>query len=273
MSSTTQMPPQTTLFLLAHNDDEFFVRPLLIEEVARGHRIMCVYTTDGAAYGENPERRHAESVEALRTIGIDQACIVPIGMRLGVRDGASHRAILPLWHALVEATSGAAITRIVTLAWDGGHADHDAAHLLGVALGQVMNCHVDEFPVYHRFRTIGPLFWCMSLLPGPGDITHHPVSLFDAIRWLAASRHYKTQRRTFAALLGFCVPQILFRRRLLIRRVPRERDYLTKPHGGELLYERRFKVPHREFTTVTANFINEYVMETVPSRERQSLPY
>lgn len=261
MSSTSLTHPETTLFIFAHNDDEFFVRPLLIEEVARGRRILCVYTTDGAAYGENPERRHSESVTALYTIGIDEACIMSIGIRLGVRDGASHRAILPLWNALLEATNRALITRIVTLAWDGGHADHDTAHLLAVALGKVVGCEVDEFPAYHRFRAFGPLVWCMSLLPGPGDITYYPVSLRNAIRWLVACRHYKSQRRTFAALIGFCLPQILARRKLVLRRVPQGRDYSIKPHSGELLYERRFKVPHTEFIAATANFISEHIIQ------------
>jgi LmbE family N-acetylglucosaminyl deacetylase len=257
--SSTDKTQETTLFIFAHNDDEFFVRPLLMHEVAQGRQILCVYTTDGAAYGESAERRHLESVQAFAAIGIDEGCIVPLGMRLGVRDGASHKEIDRLWSALQETTSKHHVTRIVTLAWEGGHVDHDTAHLLAVALGKIAGCPVDEFAAYHRFRTLGPLVWCMSLLPGPGDVMHYPVSLSEAWRWLAGCRHYESQRRTFAALIGFCIPQIVGRRRLEVRRIPLARNYWIKPHDGEMLYERRFRVPHREFASASSAFISEHI--------------
>lgn len=247
----------TALFLLAHNDDEFFIRPKIIEEIHRKHRVVCIYTTDGAAYGELPERRLRESVAALRDVGVQADCIVPLGTELKVQDGLSHHEIRRLWDALLRVTSGQRISCIYTLAWDGGHVDHDTAHLLAVALGRIHGCPVKEFSAYHRHKAIGPLIRCMSLLSGPGSVTIDRVSVTDAVKWAASCRHYKSQRRTFLALLPFCLPQILGRRALETRLVPRDRNYLAKPHQGPLLYETRFKVPHQQFVEATQGFIQE----------------
>lgn len=248
-----------SLFLLAHNDDEFFVRPKIIQEICSQRRVVCVYTTDGAAYGELPERRLKESVSALGDIGLAPECLLPIGAELQVRDGFSHLKIGHLWDALRRITDGARISSIFTLAWDGGHVDHDTAHLLAVALGKVHSCEVVEFPAYHRHKTVGPFVRCMSLLPGPGEISATRVSFNDALKWAASCRHYKSQRRTFMALLPFCLPQILGRRALETRRVPPDRNYLAQPHAGELLYETRFKVPRQEFLAATQAFIREII--------------
>lgn len=264
-NSLQSAEPQTALFLLAHNDDEFFVLPRLDREIAAGNRIICVYTTDGAAYGESPERRLQESKAVLCRRGVAESDILPLGEQLGIRDGTSFQSIEPLWQEILSMGARHHFSRIYVPAWEGGHADHDAAHLLAVALARTQGSEVFEFSLYHCHRAIKPLIRCMSLVPFPGLITQERVSFAGALSWAMEARRYPSQRRAFLGLLPFCLPQILLRRALCLRRVE-DRNYRVPPHAGKLFYEIRFKVPYEEFRAATRSFV-DYVV--APQRAQQ----
>jgi LmbE family N-acetylglucosaminyl deacetylase len=249
---------QTVLFLFAHNDDEFFVLPRLQREVAAGNSVMCVYTTDGAAYHESPERRFAESQKVLGSCGVPPEAIIPLGAQRKVRDGTSFRHLECLWKDLLALTSSRKIDRMYVPAWEGGHADHDAAHLLAVALARLHSSELFEFSLYHNYRSIGPFFWCMCPIPLEGAVEHEKVSVKQAISWLLTALHYPSQRRTFLGLLPFCLPQIVLRRALPLRRVPL-REYRHPPYQGELFYESRFKIPYQTFHEATLSFIDQTI--------------
>lgn len=249
---------QSVLFLFAHNDDEFFVLPRLEREVAEGHDVLCIYTTDGAAYDESPMRRLKESYAVLSPRGISSENIIPLGTQRGIRDGLSFRSLAELWQQLTIVTQGKRFSRIYVPAWEGGHADHDAAHLLAVALAQLQGSEVYEFSLYHSLGAVGPIISAMSLIPLSGTIVHEPVTLRGALSWLLASRHYRTQRRAFLGLLPLSLPQILLHRALPLRRVE-NRDYRCRPHSGPMFYETRFKVPYDEFYNATQTFIEMHI--------------
>lgn len=144
--------------------------------------------------------------------------------------------------------------RIYATAWDGGHADHDAAHLLAVALARIHGAELLKFSLYHKLGALGPILRCMAPIPQPGVAVSEPVTFRGALSWLLAARHYRSQLRAFSGLLPLCLPQILFRRSLPLRRVG-NRDYRMRPYPGELFYEARFKVPYQEFHDATPPFI------------------
>lgn len=249
------------LFVLAHNDDEFFVLPRVLRERAEGRECLFLFTTDGAAYGESPERRLSETLAVLGRCAVDPTAVVSLGTQLGIRDGTSHQSISSLWRGMQESLKGHAISKVFTLAWDGGHNDHDAAHLLAVAFARLRGVPVMEFAAYNSYRMPKPLFRCMSLIPGSGELSKDKVSCAEAVRWALTPRHYRSQRRAFLGLLGFCLPQILLRRCLVTREVNAKR-YLERPHEGPLFYEVRFKVPHSEFLAATRGFIEEHSLGT-----------
>ena len=259
MDSNTAAPSDlgATLFVLAHNDDEFFVLPRVLRETAEGRACLFLFTTDGAAYGESPERRLSETLEVLGKFGINRSSVISLGAQLGIRDGTSHRSIDSLWKGMQQSLENRQVARVFTLAWDGGHNDHDTAHLLAVAFAQSRGLPIMEFAAYNSFQMPKPLFRCMKLIPGRGDLVEDRVSCREAVRWALTPRHYRSQRRAFLGLLGFCLPQILLRRRLVTREVTGKR-YLERPHEGPLFYEVRFKVPHSEFLAATRAFIQHH---------------
>jgi LmbE family N-acetylglucosaminyl deacetylase len=124
---------------------------------------------------------------------------------------------------------------VCTVAYEGGHPDHDACHWATVqAAGEsVEAADVLEFPTYRRG---GRLFTAGVLLPGEGAIlrtTLGPEGL--RLKTLILRRH-----GLHGVFLRWFLQLFLDRRQLSIgeqyRLVP-ERNYLNPPHPGRLGYE------------------------------------
>ena len=263
MSASLNSCRGNTLFLLAHNDDEFFVLPRIEAEIASGSNITIIFTTDGAAYGESPDRRLGETLKALAKYGLTREHIMPLGTKLGIRDGTSHLSIDDLWQALNTMPQVTDVVRIYTPAWEGGHVDHDTAHLLSIALARQCSATVHEFSLYHGYKVRPPFFRCMSLIPASTALHFDKCTWTQAISWLFTCRHYHSQRRAFLGLIGFCLPQILGRRSLVTREAGGY-DYFARAHDGPLFYETRFKVPHAVFHSNTGRFIRKHLLEGEP---------
>lgn len=258
MEIFSEQPQETVVFILAHCDDEFFALPAISLEKSSGKRVVCIYITDGSAYGEDPERRLAESYAVLFRKGVRKEDIIPLGILNGIHDGCSFRFLAQLWDSIISISGRWHISQIYMPAWEGGHPDHEAGHLLGAALAKKKGVEAYEFSLYNSDRLVGPLFRCMTLIPAAGAQKKIKVSLREALIWLFSVRHYHSQWKTFLGLLSFCVPQILFKRELQLRRIE-PRDYQRAPHKGKLLYEKRFKIPYKEFAEATLPFIKRHL--------------
>ena len=69
-------------------------------------------------------------------------------------------------------------------AWEGGHQDHDAGHLLGLSLA-APGLRLRQFPLYQGAGLPGPFFRVMAPLPGNGpsnlEAARHFISLADEL--------------------------------------------------------------------------------------------
>jgi LmbE family N-acetylglucosaminyl deacetylase len=265
---TNILPPNEAapcvLFLFAHNDDELFVLPKIKQEVAQGADVWCIYTTDGAAYGACPEERLNESVKVLSSCGVQSAHIIPLGAATACRDGRAHLSIGTLYSSIDEVTHQLRLARIYTLAWEGGHHDHDTTHLIARKLSlQRGDIPLFEFSAYHGHRMPAPLFDCMNFLPSTiltttclGQLSEEKrtLSLRESIGWFRRFLSYPTQRKTLLALAPICFIRIVVQRTERVRRVE-DYSYLEPPHEGRLLYERLFGVTFEQFVQATHSFI------------------
>lgn len=248
---------EKVLFVFAHHDDEFFVLPRIQREIRAGNEVFFLYTTDGRAYGEDSNRRLSETTAVLLASGAARENILSIGIEAGIPDGASHKAIGRLWEG-VRARVSNEFSRVYTMAWEGGHVDHDVAHLIGVALLRLGRAkELLEFSGYRSLCLPGPLFRCLSLLPAASERLLTKLSFGEALRWLWTATKYPSQRKTFLGLGPMCLYPVLILRKLECQLVP-PRDYLTRPHSGALLYESLFRVPFDEFLAGTTPFIKEW---------------
>lgn len=243
-----------SIFLLPHPDDEFGVYAEIESARAAGRPALCIFLTDGAAAGQSPERRNAESTAILTKLGVDRADIAFLGCQLGVPDGslANHLARVK---AGADALIGMVTTgdRVYMPAWEGGHQDHDAAHLLGLSIAGERRDVASQFPLYQGAGLPGILFRVLAPLPQNGPVIARRIKWRSRLTYLRHCLSYPSQWKTWVGLLPFVLIDYITDGSQRLQRVSSQR-VREAPHAGRLLYERRGFCTWREFDEATREF-------------------
>lgn len=234
--------PPLAVFLFAHQDDEFGCFAAIEAARADGLRPVCLYLTDGGGGRASPQARCDESRRVLLSLGVAAEDIHFPGISERLPDGglAGH---LPAAFAAVQQcllACQAPVARLLIHAWEGGHQDHDAAHLLGLAVAHSLDLlpRTRQFALYHGaglrhglFRVLAPL-----AANGPCDRTHLPWA--SRLRYLRLCCGYPSQWKSWLGLLPFVGLHMLVQGTQDLQPVSLERIQ-DRPHPGPLLYEER----------------------------------
>ena len=246
----------TTLFLLAHQDDEFAVFFEIEATLAKGARVICLYLTDGAE--RTPARqRNEESLAVLTKLGVPNEDVYFLGQTLRVPDGHLVEHLERVYRALeARLPDLGPIHRLIVHAWEGGHQDHDAAYLIGVSLAHSLGClkASRQFATYRAVLGIAPLFVVFRPLPANGRIEAGRIPAATRIKYLRYCLSYKTQRNTFVGLLPLVIVDYLLSGTQKLQPLDPART-LERPHAGKLLYETRSSVTFEAFRQSAAEFI------------------
>lgn len=237
------------VFLLAHFDDEYCALPLILQARAAGEDCWFLYVADYRR-PEMRARRLAETRAFLADYGVAGDRVRHVGCESGVFDGAVAEAmptaLAKLRETLAELPT---ISRFVTLAWEGGHPDHDACAALTVILAEERGgVPIRQFGLYNGRRFPRPFYRACSPIPENGPADRVPVTAGQWLKWIAAVRFFPSQTwnwlglwpsmfMTFAQRGGFA-SQALDPLRI------RER-----PHAGRLHYEWMFRTPYERVRT------------------------
>ena len=242
------------LFLFAHQDDEYFVAPLLAKDPAKA---LCVFLTMGDFHGTSCAVRNAESRRALRSLGVADEQIVFAGEKLGVPDNdlASH---LPSVFAWLDTECTGAKT-VFAPAYEGGHPDHDAACLLGYALAaRAGGIPVLEFAAYRAHPWLPHYFEVMRVPEGKkADAVALPKARFSP-KTFSLFRCYPSQWKTWLGLLPPLTFHYLTGGKTGIYRAA-NRDFHVRPHEGKLYYEYRRWNTFERFREQTESFRREHL--------------
>jgi LmbE family N-acetylglucosaminyl deacetylase len=226
------------VFVFAHQDDEIAAASRIRRTVAAGDEIACAFLTGGKNLRDDESRR------ALASLGVTD--IAFIGSENQIADGTLIENLdraLTLLSARFDRAD-----EVWTLAWEGGHHDHDAAHLVALAFARERGARCFEVPLYTGFRRIGPFFRvCCPIGEG---WTSRRLILREVFANAALVRFYRSQRRTWLALL----PGIFTTWREYVREASAARVQ-SRPHAGPLYYERRFRFPYARFEALARPFI------------------
>src|SRR5436305_3594234 len=171
-------------------DDEVAIAPGIARDAASGARVVCAFLTDGGA----PAVRGAESRAVLAGLGVQDVVFV----------GLSERTLVEHLEEAYRALEHIDADEVVTLAWEGGHQDHDAAHLVALALAIARGVRCLEFPLYHGKGLPGHLFRVMSPLRG-GEARR--LSVRDVWKRAMLAWRYPSQRRSWLGMF----PQMIWR--------------------------------------------------------------
>jgi N-acetylglucosamine malate deacetylase 1 len=228
----------TTLFLFAHQDDEVGVFHEITSTLARGERAVCMYLTNGAWKEVTSERRNAETSEVLRRVGVAPADIHFLGTEISIPGSALPDNLDKCWDALVASVAQiGGIDRIIMHAWEGGHHDHDAVHLLGVALAQKLNVleASRQFPLY-RAPGGRVLVTYGAPLAANGLVSRSRIPLVKRFQYISYLRFYRSQLTTVLKVGPLIAWDYLTDRCQKLQPVSAKR-ITERPNSGTLLYE------------------------------------
>ena len=239
------MTAGTSLFVFAHQDDEFGVYATIAAAVRAGERVLCVYVTDGALGGA-PARRDRESLDVLARLGVPAANVQFLGVVHGIGDGRLHERLPIVGAQLVRVLEALPPdARVFVPAWEGGHHDHDALHAVVVTLLAARGrlAHARQFSLYNAAGCPGPFFRVLAPLPANGPVERTRLPLGERLRQLRHCLRYPSQRTTWLGLYPFVLWHMLWRGCQSLQPVEPAR-LAERPHAGRLYYEKRGFLGH-----------------------------
>lgn len=240
------------LFVFAHQDDEVAMATRILDALRRGDLVSCAYLTNGATHRAPSHVRDEESRQVLSRLGVDLDRVHFIGSQHGIADGTLHEHLFDALQ-LLEARVPEPVDEVVTLAWEGGHHDHDATHLVAVEFAQRREVPLYEMPMYHGHRLPGPFFRTLTPLRVGAEWTARRIEFGDGLRIALLCRFYRSQRKTWLGLLPEALLRLALGRKEWSRAVDAARVD-ARPHEGRLFYERRFRVSYDVVARAASEF-------------------
>ena len=222
-----------TLLLVAHPDDESISCGGLLQRIKEP---CVVFATDGAPEDEYFWRRYGsrqayaalrkdEARAALASVGVSAVEFLADQAAAPLVDQVLYKSLFAAFTALRQIAERRRPQCLLTLAYEGGHPDHDSVSFLAAQLGRAFSIPVWEAPLYHRHPDGSGAY--QRFVTERDEVIEHRVSgseLEAKMRMLAC---YKSQ---FDALPSFQPDLERFR--------PQARyDYSRRPHAGKLNYE------------------------------------
>lgn len=250
------------LFILAHQDDEFAAVPIIINDSGKS-RVVCIYLTNGNGHGVEPKIRDQESINVLLKIGVKKEDIHFLGSEFSIQDGKLCYEMENAYSLMQSKLSKYnEFEKIYSLCWEGGHPDHDSVHLLSVAYAKEKNkiATTYQIPLYNGYKTFWKFFRISVCLPENGIVQNISVSFKTRLFQLASIRFYKSQWKTWIALLPGFIIHFIFTGKDFVQLINISRTK-ERPHHGLLLYERMFGVSFDEFMKATETFRKENCLE------------
>ena len=231
-----------SLFLFAHQDDEFGVFQKIGDERQKGHRVCCAYLTDGGFNGCSTERRNRESLFVLRQLGVEGQDVSFAGQALAIPDARLHEHLEPAANWVNQWLAGfSPVASICVPAWEGGHHDHERAPRhrgdRRGGKGGILS-RVRQFPLYNGYRRRGPFFRVFAPLPMNGEVEETQIQWRDRLRFSRYCLCYPSQAATWLGLFPFVAGHYLSGGKQMLQPVSSAR-IRVRPHDGRLYYERR----------------------------------
>lgn len=238
--------------VFAHPDDEIGLYPWLQAVRAQHRRVVCIWLTDGGWGGQDIERRCDESRRVLSRLGLDVADMHFVGASLGIPDGGLHLRLGAAVEWLLHRFQAVSVdTPLWIPAWEGGHPDHDAAHLAGQALARERGLSPMQYSLYQGKGLRGPWFRVATPIAENGPPQTIALSIGERMRCILRCFSYRSQWKSFVGLLPFYALRLCHPTPFVLQPARWMRT-AQRPHSGAMLYERRGGPAWSEFAAATS---------------------
>lgn len=233
-------------FVLAHQDDEMGVYPIIERAIADGNMPVCIYLTSGAQNKQKKIKlREKESTSVLLKLGVSPDNIYFLGSAQNIGDGElidsldlAAKSLIPILESYIN------ISNVFVHAYEGGHHDHDASFIIVAYCLHVLSLGSIglQFPMYRSsFSSFLPYVVNQCLIEN-GTSKQIIYDRWNSLRYFKLTLIYRSQWKSMLGLVPFYLffwfLQPVFKYQSV--NIFRGR---ARPHKGELLYEK-----HRRFT-------------------------
>jgi LmbE family N-acetylglucosaminyl deacetylase len=214
--------------LVAHPDDETAGCGVLLQRILDP---IVVFATDGAPrssffWSAHASResygalRWSEAVRALRLAGRNHCH--QLAEWNPIPDQELFLNLECAYESLSELIEDEHPQAVLTLAYEGGHPDHDCCSFLAAIAGRDFDLPVWEFPLYHRAE---------------GVLSHQRFVAGDGLRIQPNDTELMRKRQMFAAYGSQASILTDFREEIESVRPAFQYDFSQPPHAGVLNYE------------------------------------
>lgn len=234
-----------TAVILAHNDDEFFISPIL----SRLRRdTIFIFLTAGSVWCEGLNSiREKESLKFLSSYGFSEKNIVNLGEKLVIKDGSLFKNIDIVDEELEKLLIKLGVKTLIVTAYEGGHHDHDVAFILAHNSARKLNIPLFDFPLYNASST--RFFRVMNnrkIQSTSYKAKHCFESTFlQRFFFLCRASIYRSQWKTFVGLLPGLIRNFLLKKHFSIGEIE-SFSISIRQHEGPLFYEKRFHVKYSD---------------------------
>ena len=236
------------VYLLAHQDDEWFCAPRLEGEASKN--CIVIFLTDGAS-SVSSDVRNKESLAVLRGLGVGAENVRFLGEALNVADGTLCENLEQVFSALVVLLRTITVESLVGPCYEGGHPDHDAiSWLLWALLEKKIGKKGVQFPLYNCAARRWPLFNVATLPVGQQQLEQSTSFKWKHFKLI---RQYRSQAKTWFALCLVGALRFVIDRHLRLAQFDRK-ILRCPPHTGPLLYEQRGWLTYHEFSKHVERF-------------------
>jgi LmbE family N-acetylglucosaminyl deacetylase len=259
----------TSLLVLAHPDDECVTYGALLQRMADP---IVRFMTDGAPrdpyfwgrYGSREAYatlRQQEAQRALARIGVQRVEFVSDGYHGRMRPGGGaasdilvdqelFRNLPAAWRELTDAIERLQPQALLTLAYEGGHPDHDSCNLLGSLAARKFGLPAWEAPIYNRAcEADADRLETQRFAKENGTETDVRPTALEVKHKRAMWSEYASQ----GDFLQFFSPE-----KEHVRPLPAY-DYSVPPHPGQLNYERwQWSMTGKDVCQAFVSFLEQF---------------
>jgi len=224
---------ERTLVIVAHPDDEAVTCAALMQRMREPYVLFC---TDGAPldpyFWSRYDSREAYSLVrqkearlALSHVGVTNVEFLKTRSGEYIIDQQLFQRLPEAIEAALEVVDRVRLQALLTLAYEGGHPDHDSCNFITSVIGRERSLHTWEMPVSRLFQKAAPKF--QTLIPSAQPAVSLRPARDEITRKRKALEAYVSQGHF---LVRFDSVDESFRPLA-------EYDYARPPHEGVLNYE------------------------------------
>lgn len=251
----------STVFLFPHQDDELGCFFEIQKENKLGNNVIIFFLTSGTHNGKISYRRNLESTNVLSCLGCKKKKIFFINNNIKSQDGKLIENIEIVHNIIYKKLKKINnLSRLYFPAWEGGHQDHDASHLIGVSLAKkfkiIKNSY--QFPLYTGIGLCGSFFKLFNPIYRNGRPIAFNIPWNKRIKYLRLALNYPSQFKSFIGIFPFFLFHYFFFGTQVLQPISIHR-VKSRPHQGKLLYERRYNFCYKYFKKLSTDFIKKYI--------------